>query len=483
MITIPENLPRPAEKYPFITGQRIYYMPAPRWKAPWPRIAATVATRADRYSVRLQRDDKTKTTKVSANGIAYVGYCACCEVPAVQEGAQLVCPNCGDQATALPPPDHLVARWYPVDKWTRPMAMRRAILNPDWSATEAWNDALETISNCYHAMLDRLGLTHREHRSTNDFDGWGRDYAHTSLLYFYALIDCAEGFQAVYSALVDDQKDVPNNAVPEIPDLGLAEPAKSYPFKPGEAVYQLKETNVFSSTPTLIPAIVVASAKPGKRARVAIWRNDEKRTYVQGDNLIYRGYCSFCGVPAVVGGEDRLICPTCGETATAVPPPPELTLRWYPLGQDSNAQAARECILTGCSWSDGWDVVRARHQGARKMFDKHRLSYDKQHGHGPWGRVTETGYGYFSGRMDWYAELGDEESFIAYYKAHGGELPIERANRLAEHLQGLMDGDGPGVSRRMVLPPLDIERSADDSTPDGADDLTAWLDRQFARAA
>jgi hypothetical protein len=34
-----------------------------------------------------------------------------------------------------------------------------------------------------------------------------------------------------------------------------------------------------------------------------------------------------------------------------------------------------------------------------------------------------------------------------------------------------------------VLPPLDIVRSAEDSEPDGADDLTRWLERQFRRGA
>jgi hypothetical protein len=86
--------------------------------------------------------------------------------------------------------------------------------------------------------------------------------------------------------------------------------------------------------------------------------------------------------------------------------------------------------------------------------------------------------------MQWYADLGDEESFLAYYRAHapGGRLPTERADRSISFFEALL-GDGPCPSRRMVLPPLDIKRIAGDSEPDGADDLTRWLDRQFGRAA
>ncbi|MDQ2999388.1 MAG: hypothetical protein M3R61_20330, partial [Chloroflexota bacterium] len=424
-----------------------------------------------------------RTTRVSGCAAAYVGYCERCEMPAVHDGAQLVCPTCRDVATPVPPPDDLVVRWYPIDQWVYPMAMHRAILRPDWSATEAWNDALETVDAHYQAMLTRLGLTHRESRPTHDFDGWRRDLAHERLLHFYAMIDCVEGFQSIYQALVDDQKDLPNTIIPELDLPDLPAPATTYPFKPGEAVFYLQEQRAFSAEPpTLIPAIVLEPSKPGKRGRVTIWCKDEKRASVSGHNLIYQGYCAFCGVPAVLNRE-ALVCPRCSEPATAVPPPPELTLRWYPLGSDYHAQAVRACALNKCGWSDGLDIWRERDRRAWSMFEKHRMLYDKQHGNGPWALRDEDGYGYFECRMRWYAELGDEESFLAYYTAHGGELPIERLDRLVALFNALERDDVPGPSRRLDLPPLDIERIADDSEPDGADDLTTWLDRQFKRAA
>jgi hypothetical protein len=46
MTTI-NDLPQPATQYPFKPDQCVYYMPSPRWKAPWPRIPATVANRCD----------------------------------------------------------------------------------------------------------------------------------------------------------------------------------------------------------------------------------------------------------------------------------------------------------------------------------------------------------------------------------------------------------------------------------------------------
>lgn len=267
----------------------------------------------------------------------------------------------------------------------------------------------------------------------------------------------------------------------------LPQPATHYPFQPGEAVYYLGEKLSCHATkaPPLIPAIVLEGAKtPGLDSRIAILGKDGRVTRLQGKNLIYQGYCAFCGVPAVLDRE-ALVCPRCGEAATAVPPPPELTLRWYPLGRDSHAQAVRECVLTGCGWKGGMDAWRERHWASVwALLGKHGMLSDLQAQRGPWGLHDDEGYAFFEGQMKWYSELGDEESFLAYYQAHGGELPSARADRLIAFLERLTEGDGPGrASQRLVLPPLDIERTADDSTPDGADALTDWLARQFRKAA
>lgn len=272
----------------------------------------------------------------------------------------------------------------------------------------------------------------------------------------------------------------------------LPQPATRYPFRPGDAVFYLPHPGGFCNKQQLIPTIVV-KAQPALVAtrkaapRVSILRAGAQRSSsVEGRNLAYRGFCGFCGVPAVLGRDDTLVCPRCAEPATAVPPPNELTLRWYPIGDAGGAQIARISFLTGCTWGDALHERNQRHYGAfDALAQKHGMMDEMYQRLGPW---TEEGgrFFWFSDAMHWYAELDDEESFLAYYRTHAddGLLPTERTSKFVSFFQAMLDGDGPGgPSRRMVLPPLDIVRIADDSEPDGACEITRWLERQFGRAA
>ena len=77
-------------------------------------------------------------------------------------------------------------------------------------------------------------------------------------------------------------------------------------------------------------------------------------------------------------------------------------------------------------------------------------------------------------RSDWpgTGRAGHQPLDRAYYRkqAPNGELPAERTDRIISFFEALLS-NGPGRSRR-----LELERIADDSTPDGADDTTGWLD-------
>ena len=172
----------------------------------------------------------------------------------------------------------------------------------------------------------------------------------------------------------------------------------------------------------------------------------------------------------------RLLTP-----ATAVPPPEELILRWYPIDTAYHAIAVRACALTGCSWSEGLSVWRDQHQRALgAMLTKHRLNYGRAMREDPWNDYD------FADTIQWYAELGDDDSFLAFYTANGGKdyaRAIDMMMDIFDQCLEAVESDKPGPSRRIILPASNLTRSADDSAPDGADSLTRWLARQFGPAS
>jgi hypothetical protein len=240
------------------------------------------------------------------------------------------------------------------------------------------------------------------------------------------------------------------NALFHIP-AALPQPAQCYPFQPGDAVFYLPYPAGFCNKQQLIPAIVV-KAQP---APVTTHRH-----------------------------APRVIILPCNQPATATPPPDELTLRLFPIEHAGASQIARISFMKGCTWGEALHERNERHYGAFDALTKrHGMVGEMYRREGPWTE-DDGQFHWFSAIMHWYADLGDEESFIAYYRAHAedGLLPKERKNQLIALFERLLGDDQPGPSRRMVLPPLDIPRIADDSQPDGACDLTAWLDQQFGGA-
>ena len=261
----------------------------------------------------------------------------------------------------------------------------------------------------------------------------------------------------------------------------IATPATAYPFKPTEAVYHIVEPKK-GLAPILRPGMVVRPAGPLARyradtPRVGLVLDDGRRISVCGSFLAYRGYCRRCDVPAVLD-DGRLVCPLCKRKARQEPPPDHLTLLWYPIGESLHAQAVRHCIVHKCSWEEGLDAWRKWHfDSFERMINKYGLRSEMYARREPWQSDE------FRETAQWYAERDDEAGFVAYYKANGGELPEERVARFFTALAGRFDDELEtlGPSRRLQLPPLVIPPTPEDSEPDGDDELTAWLRRQFEK--
>jgi hypothetical protein len=286
-----------------------------------------------------------------------------------------------------------------------------------------------------------------------------------------------------------------------------AQPATRWPFQPGEAVYYVPSDYSWIRPMPIIPAIVLtcehfANPLRNRRARATIQRDDKARpSSVRACNLVYRGYCSACEVPAIVGPNDTLICPRCHEDAVPLPPTDRLVVRWYPLDEWLDAMVMRRQIE-----HPTWPWRQAR-EAMDEVIDGGYTAMLERLG---LGRLYSSSYNVSDlvdtqqehrlfGLLRVYAVLEDAGAFLSTYQdLITFQVDVSRKLAIARRLQQLngdqidrvLDevrdlADEPTQPSRPVY--LDLpeppERTAEDSEPDGADDTTAWLERQFRRAA
>jgi hypothetical protein len=195
----------PATTWPFAPGQAVYHVPFGNHRRIHPVrcVPATVVT-CTAKRVRI-RDNDGRETSVRNNFLGYRGYCARCPAPAsVAADGSLICTRCGGTAYASPPPDDLIARWFPLGCWQTPMIVRRAVACPGWSWQTAAAEVRATTERAYLGMLERLGLSRlympcsNEHTSPNDLRN---DYADLQRLTFFALLGAERAFAETHRAL------------------------------------------------------------------------------------------------------------------------------------------------------------------------------------------------------------------------------------------------------------------------------------------
>lgn len=180
----------PPERWPFQGGEAIYYLPSNQSNIrPTVYIPAIVLScqnfkgllRCGKASI--QRSDKPRPSSVSPSSLVYRGYCAACEVPAIEgTGGALICPRCQEKAIALPPPDELVVRWYPLDQYREPRVMRFQIQHPTWSWNAAREAADAVFDTAYEGMLERLGLRRLYNSSDYSLDAIADYHINSRLL-------------------------------------------------------------------------------------------------------------------------------------------------------------------------------------------------------------------------------------------------------------------------------------------------------------
>jgi hypothetical protein len=253
---------------------------------------------------------------------------------------------------------------------------------------------------------------------------------------------------------------------------------RKYPFQPGEAVYYVARTS--PCYPCVgIPAVVVrvSGAHEGHPLvreigrRVSIQYEDGHVSTVTARRLIYRGYCAACELPAHAGA-GGLVCPVCGASLAAEPPPDHLVARWDPE-MSLHLMAVCESVRTGHALREARRRVDMRCAAAYRHMAQRLGLPDYRRWEWPF-----TSPDIFS-RFELLALLGD----MAGARAVVDEQIVQagRTLRLLRAGWAQAEQEIEHAGRVLRMPPF--VPPADDRTPDGPDDTTRWLERQFRRAA
>lgn len=282
-------------------------------------------------------------------------------------------------------------------------------------------------------------------------------------------------------------------------------PPERWPFLAGEAVYYVQYTTgtrPITATPAIVLACQTLRNLPLGCSKASVQRADKSRTSsVRANSLVYRGYCGACEVPAIVGPADTLICPRCQDLAVPLPPPDDLVVRFFPLSEYTWSRAMR-FQAQHPTWP--WQQARA---AANDVFDTAyegmlaRLGLRRLYHSGDYDRPIgdQRGDQRLLNILDAAALLGDAALFLsAHQELSERQSAAGRSRYLAQRLLNLSperleatldlildlggDEEPPPAAPAVSFIPLP-ERPEDDAQPDGADEMTRWLEEQFRKKA
>lgn len=172
--------------YPFKVGEAVYVCGKYTLSRP-PELLPGVITKIGKRVSVLFADGRQRTLK--GEKLVYQGYCAACEVPAIQHPTGLCCPLCGEDATPTPPPPPLIYRWFPI-QWTlyAEIAYHGAVLGCTWK--EAHTAMRAYKHERFTAMCEQVGIAREQ--------TWQLNYHQKDALTQLAILGDAERFTAEY---------------------------------------------------------------------------------------------------------------------------------------------------------------------------------------------------------------------------------------------------------------------------------------------
>jgi hypothetical protein len=176
---------------PFKPGQAVYYLPYIGLNKP-PITEPAIVLRTTEKRVRILLTSGRESS-VSADYICYCGYCAVCQLPAVDNAGQLLCPQCGAAAVAAIPPDRIL-----FDQLGELPTMARKVRG-------VLNGEVTTLADCsllnsdYAAWVKMLKQTKLYYSWSTDCEVWST--FRTGRMRDLAIIGDEAGFIAEYRRL------------------------------------------------------------------------------------------------------------------------------------------------------------------------------------------------------------------------------------------------------------------------------------------
>jgi hypothetical protein len=250
---------------------------------------------------------------------------------------------------------------------------------------------------------------------------------------------------------------------------------RSWPYQPGEAVYYTAYTSFkhpytwSAATVQRVANRVLDDSRVEVGARVTIQHADGRRATVKACSLVYRGYCTACQLPAH-DQAGQLFCARCGQTAVDEPPGDRLAAHLYGREELRSVQKTREAILTGCTMGDAYEPVEVRFNAA---YQRMAQLCGLEHGYERfrWPFTTAEIFGPFE-------HLSLMENVEAAKAIVDGVIAqeAEKLKTTIRFIQRMPPVDGDEFGPRWAPPQSDQQ-------PDGADDITLWLERKMQRKA
>lgn len=234
---------------------------------------------------------------------------------------------------------------------------------------------------------------------------------------------------------------------------------RGFKFERGQAVLILQAPAAHKGYITTVPGVVLNAGD-----YFITVQTDHGPKRVKPTILHHRGYCPLCEVAAHLD-DGRLVCPRCEGDAGA--PVPDRLLPEWTWPNQYGVCLDRTMLCHGCTQKEAFSILdRERRAQWAAMLERVGLTESYRRDRFWWADGTRD----IEERMHSAAARGDADAFLE---------GVEQLKRMACHnaayrlVQALDEQDGNALPTRPTA----------DTEPDGADDLTRWLDGQFKNAA
>lgn len=143
--------------FPFVPGDAVFHLrDVSHRKNALPAFTRGVVLRISPKNAVIVKLETGRTITTYGQSLAYAGYCPTCVRPAIVRREQLVCPQCGGDASSIPPGE-IAEVWYPEGHTMRAHIVYEALVNgaPDLDIPREASNNTPLAKARYQAYRDR----------------------------------------------------------------------------------------------------------------------------------------------------------------------------------------------------------------------------------------------------------------------------------------------------------------------------------------